>query len=108
MPLTTGPITPGQFYPPVAIYWPYPSPPVSPTNYYARTIPPPTALPPQQPQQQMVRDTHHKSYLLNKDVMSNLAKVYYFIVIDVCVKCAGSFKIDGILESINSVLILTK
>lgn len=51
--LTTGPLTPGQFYPQL-IYWPYPSPPVSPTNYYARTISAPSALPPQQAQQQMV------------------------------------------------------
>lgn len=54
--LTTSAMGPGQFYPPV-IYWPYPSPPVSPTNYYARTLPPPpSALPPQQPQQQMVSE----------------------------------------------------
>ncbi|XP_018574554.1 RNA-binding protein fusilli isoform X2 [Anoplophora glabripennis] len=44
---------PRQFLPPPIFYWPYPSPPVSPTNYYP-TMPPPGALPPQQPQQQMI------------------------------------------------------
>ncbi|CAH0550286.1 unnamed protein product [Brassicogethes aeneus] len=47
------PMGPRQFLPPPMpqiIYWPYPSPPVSPTNYYP-TMPPPGALQQQQPQQ---------------------------------------------------------
>lgn len=47
------PLGPRQFLPHQIIYWPYPSPPVSPTNYYP-TMPPPAALPPQQPQQPMI------------------------------------------------------
>ncbi|KAK5647185.1 hypothetical protein RI129_002077 [Pyrocoelia pectoralis] len=44
---------PRQFFPPPIFYWPYPSPPVSPTSYYAPTMPPPAGLP-QQPQQPML------------------------------------------------------
>ncbi|XP_072389212.1 RNA-binding protein fusilli isoform X3 [Diabrotica undecimpunctata] len=51
--LAAAAIDPRQFMPPQIFYWPYPSPPVSPTNYYP-TIPPPGALPPQQAQQQMM------------------------------------------------------
>ncbi|XP_044746833.1 RNA-binding protein fusilli [Coccinella septempunctata] len=47
------PLGPRQFVPHQIIYWPYPSPPVSPTNYYP-TMPPPSAMPPQQPQQAMI------------------------------------------------------
>nr|XP_023014348.1 RNA-binding protein fusilli-like isoform X1 [Leptinotarsa decemlineata] len=46
-------IDPRQFMHPQIFYWPYPSPPVSPTNYYP-TIPPPGALSPQQIQQQLL------------------------------------------------------
>ncbi|KAG5876463.1 hypothetical protein JTB14_000636 [Gonioctena quinquepunctata] len=51
--LAAATIDPRQFMHPQIFYWPYPSPPVSPTNYYP-TIPPPGALPPQQPQQPMI------------------------------------------------------
>ncbi|XP_018320857.1 RNA-binding protein fusilli isoform X2 [Agrilus planipennis] len=47
-------IAPRQIYPPPPpsiLYWSYPSPPVSPTNYFGPTMPPPGALPPQQHQQ---------------------------------------------------------
>ncbi|KAL3287701.1 hypothetical protein HHI36_002165 [Cryptolaemus montrouzieri] len=47
------PLGPRQFLPHQIFYWPYPSPPVSPTNYYP-TMPPPGALPPQQPQQPLI------------------------------------------------------
>ncbi|XP_056638862.1 RNA-binding protein fusilli isoform X2 [Diorhabda carinulata] len=53
VPLAAAALDPRQFMPPQIFYWPYPSPPVSPTNYYP-TIPPPGALPPQQPQQQII------------------------------------------------------
>lgn len=55
--IAAAPMGPRQFLPPPIpqiFYWPYPSPPVSPTNYYPTMPPPPGALPPQQPQQQMV------------------------------------------------------
>lgn len=62
-PIAVGPAAPPNhphpyLPPPSFIYWPYPSPPVSPTNYYPAmaphaAIPPP---PPQQPQQQMVKN----------------------------------------------------
>ncbi|KAF5279685.1 hypothetical protein FQA39_LY18243 [Lamprigera yunnana] len=45
---------PRQFFPPPIFYWPYPSPPVSPTSYYSPTMPPPAALPPQQSQQSIM------------------------------------------------------
>ncbi|XP_063908037.1 RNA-binding protein fusilli isoform X2 [Zophobas morio] len=51
--IAAAPLGPRQFLPPPIFYWPYPSPPVSPTNYYP-TMPPPGALPPQQPQQAMM------------------------------------------------------
>lgn len=54
VPLAAPALGPRQFFPPPIFYWPYPSPPVSPTSYYAPTMPPPGALPPQQPQQAMV------------------------------------------------------
>lgn len=50
-------VGPRPFYPAPIFYWPYPSPPVSPTSYFAPTMPPPPhgALPPpQQPQQALV------------------------------------------------------
>ncbi|XP_049817658.1 RNA-binding protein fusilli isoform X2 [Aethina tumida] len=55
--IAAAPMGPRQFLPPPIpqiFYWPYPSPPVSPTNYYPTMPPPPGALPPQQPQQQMI------------------------------------------------------
>ncbi|XP_065168952.1 RNA-binding protein fusilli isoform X3 [Atheta coriaria] len=57
--LAAPPMGARQFYPPPQIfYWPYPSPPVSPTSYYAPTMPPPPgampAPPPQQQQQQQL------------------------------------------------------
>lgn len=53
VPLAAATIDPRPFLAPQIFYWPYPSPPVSPTSYYP-TIPPPGALQPQQPQQPMV------------------------------------------------------
>lgn len=53
VPLAAATIDPRPFLAPQIFYWPYPSPPVSPTSYYP-TIPPPGALPPQQPQQSLV------------------------------------------------------
>lgn len=60
---------PRQFFPPPIFYWPYPSPPVSPTSYYAPTMPPPGALPPQQPQQAMVSDGIELFKKLKKEII---------------------------------------
>ncbi|XP_017773605.1 PREDICTED: RNA-binding protein fusilli isoform X2 [Nicrophorus vespilloides] len=53
--IAAAPMGARQFFPPPIFYWPYPSPPVSPTSYYAPSMPPPGAMPPQpQLQQQML------------------------------------------------------
>lgn len=51
---TAPPLGPRHYFPPPVIYWPYPSPPVSPTSYYAPAIPPPGAMHAAQQQQPML------------------------------------------------------
>lgn len=71
---TGPPLAHRQFYPTPIFYWPYPSPPVSPTSYYAPALqPPPGALPAgAQAQQPMVSVKLQKSTLHTS--MSNTGK----------------------------------
>lgn len=79
------PMGPRQFYPPPIFYWPYPSPPVSPTSYYAPALPPPPgALPAAaaaQPQQAMVSTNYLPTYFkeTHKHYNSTHNKLYFLL-----------------------------